>query len=99
MQVRALVGRARAASARVCSLLPSGHRLSLTPSPSLLSRRYSITIEAALRQLAFDGMMGCLRRFELYAEQVQAACAAVEERDAAKQAAEAAAAAAAKARA
>jgi cytochrome c heme-lyase len=48
---------------------------------------------------AFDGMMGCLRRFELYAEQVQAACAAVEERDAAKQAAEAAAAAAAKARA
>ena len=28
------------------SLLPSGHRLSLTPSPSLLSRRYSITIEA-----------------------------------------------------
>ena len=46
MQVRALVGRARAASARVRSLLPSGHRLSLTPSPSLLSRRYSITIEA-----------------------------------------------------
>lgn len=41
---------------------------------------------------AFDGMMGCLRRFELYAEQVQAARAAVEERDAAKQAAEATAA-------